>query len=176
MKKILVLIVLFCAGVCRQSLAKNDVRERIASNGNYVGLQKETYVDPEEPDAKWFHENTLLVRNNEAILDEVPVVVNHGKKGYSPSDGGFFTYRARFTKRDGQIFVALRLCQSDYLVFPVDKHDQYTEIKSYPVRLTSDGIEFNGVKYAPAKVNKLALKRLLRLLSSESLEKPGTNP
>jgi hypothetical protein len=125
MKKILVLIILFCAGVCGQSLAKNDVRERIASNGNYVGLKEETYVDPEEPDAKWFHENTLLVRNDEAILDEVPVVINHGKKGYSASDGRF---------------------------------------------------EFNGVKYAPAKVNKLALKRLLKLLSTESLEKPGTNP
>lgn len=57
-KKILVLITLFCVGVCKQSFAKNDVRERIASNGNYVGLQEETDVDSGEPDATWFHENT----------------------------------------------------------------------------------------------------------------------
>jgi hypothetical protein len=67
--------------------------------------------------------------------DKVPIVIRRGKKGYSASDGGFMTYRARFAMIDGRSVVALRLCQSDYLIFPPNKHDQYTEIKTYPVKM-----------------------------------------
>jgi hypothetical protein len=161
--------------VSSHSLANADASEYVAKDGNYVGLQAETYVDPEEPEAKWFHENRLLIRNDEAILDKVPVIVSHGKKQYSASDGGFFTYRARFSKKDGQIFVALRLCQSDYVLFPADKHDQYLEIKTYRVTFTHGGIEFGGVKYAPAKLDRFVRERLLKLLSTEPLEKAGGN-
>ena len=97
------------------SFATADTPELLAKDGTYAGLEAETYVG--NPKAKWFHENRLLIRNDDAILDKVPVVVSHGKKGYSASDGGFFTYRGRFSKKDDQIFVALRLCQSDYVLF-----------------------------------------------------------
>jgi len=70
-----------------------------------------------------FTKNTLLIRNDEAILDKVPVAVLHGKKTYSASDGGFLTYRAKFTRKDRQNFVSLRLFESDYVMFPADKHD-----------------------------------------------------
>ena len=138
--------------------------------GPMLGFKRK-HVDPEDPKARWFHENRLLIRNDDAILDKVPVVVSHGKKGYSASDGGFFTYRARFSRKDGQIFVALRLCQSDYLVFPADKHDQYIEIKTYPVKIVSDRIEFDGVTYKPAAMKKIELGRLEQLLNTEPLEK-----
>jgi len=148
----------------------------IARDGNYIGIEQMPNLTPDDPDASWSHENTLVVRNDEAILDKVPVVVSHGKKEYSASDGGFLTYRARFVKKDGgQIIVSLRLCMSDYILFPVGKHDQYTEIKSYPVNLSSDEIEFGGVKYTPAKVEKSKLNMLLKLLRTEPLEKTGTS-
>lgn len=153
------------------SFAIADTPERLAKDGTYVGLQAETYVDPGDPKATWFHENTLLIRNDDAILDKVPVVVSHGKKGYSASDGGFFTYRGRFSKKDGQVFVALRLCQSDYVLFPTDKHDQYTEIKVYPVKLISGRLEFDSVTYKPATLKRIERTRLEQLLSSEPLEK-----
>ena len=153
------------------SFTTADTPEHLAKDGTYVGLQAETYVDPGDPKAKWFHENRLLIRNDDAILDKVPVVVSHGKKGYSASDGGFFTYRGRFSKKDGQIFVALRLCQSDYVLFPADKHDQYTEIKTYLVKVISGRLEFDGVTYKPATLKKIERTRLEQLLSAEPLEK-----
>ena len=145
--------------------------QRLVQDGTYVGLHEETYVDPDDPKAKWFHENRLLIRNDDAILDKVPVIVSHGKKGYSASDGGFFTYRGRFSRKDGQIFVALRLCQSIYVLFPADKHDQYTEIKTYPVKIVSGRVEFDGVTYKPTGLKKIELNRLEQLLSEEPLEK-----
>ena len=157
--------------IASYSFANADAPERFVKDGTYVGLQAETYSDPDDPEARWFHENRLLIRNDDAILDKVPVVVSHGKRGYSASDGGFFTYRVRFSRKDGQIFVALRLCQSDYVVFPADKHDQYTEIKTYPVKVVSGRIEFDGVIYKPAALKKIDLSRLEQLLNTEPLEK-----
>jgi hypothetical protein len=161
--------------VSSHSVANTDALEHIVKDGSYVGLKAENYADPEEPNAQWFHENRLLIRSDEAILDKVPVIVSHGKKQYSASDGGFFTYRGRFSKKDGQIFVALRLCQSDYVLFPADKYDQYIEVKTHRVTITNNGLEFDGVKYAPAKLHKLVTDRLLKLLSTEPLEKAGAN-
>ena len=131
-------------------------------------------LTPEDPRAAWFHENTLLIRNDEAILDKVPIVIQKGKKGYSSSDGGFTTYRARFSMSDGKSFVAMRMCQSDYLIFPADKHDQYTEIKSYPLKLEAGRIEINGVVYRPAKLKRTELERLLKLLDTEPLQKASS--
>jgi hypothetical protein len=153
------------------SFVTADAPEHLVKDGIYLALQAETYVDPEDPSAKWFHENRLLIRKDDAILDKVPVVVGRGKKGYSASDGGFFTYRGRFSKKDGQIFVALRLCQSDYVIFPADKHDQYTEIKTFPVKVISGRLEFDGATYKPAKLKKIERTRLEQLLSAEPVEK-----
>jgi len=151
-----------------------DVQKSIARDGQYIGRESIPNLTPEDPEAAWFHENTLLIRNGEAILDKVPIVVRRGKKGYSASDGGFLTYRAKFTMVDGRSVVALRLCQSDYLIFPINKHDQYTEIKTYPVKVMPGGIEIDGVPYRPTKLKKLELDRLTRLLSTEPLQKANT--
>jgi hypothetical protein len=144
--------------------------EGVVEDGEYVGLEKMSNLTPEDRNAAWFHENTLIIRNDEAILDKVPVSIRHGEKTYSASDGGFLTYRARFTSKGGQSVVELRLFQSDYVAFRTDKHDQYTEIKTYPVTLVSDQIEFGGVRYKRSKVEAYKLDWLLPLLRIEPLE------
>lgn len=41
----------------------------IAQNGEYVGLEQMPNPMPDEkPGAKWFHENSLVMRNDEAIF------------------------------------------------------------------------------------------------------------
>lgn len=42
----------------------------------------------------------------------------------------------------------MRLFESKHIVFPRDKTDVYTEIKTYPPKRFADGIEFDGVRYA----------------------------
>lgn len=149
--------------------------QSIAKDGDYVGLEKLPNLSPDDPATKWFHENTLVIRNNEAILDKVPITIRHGKKRYSASDGGFLTYRARFTKKDGQSFLSLRLFESDYVMFPVGKHDQYTEIKTYPVTFVADQIDFDSVRYKLSKIESWKLDRILPLLGLEPLEASDVN-
>jgi hypothetical protein len=155
---------------------RSEAQSSIVRDGSYVGLEKMPNISPDDPDASWFHENTLVVRNDEAILDEVPVVFHGAKKNYSASDGGFLTFRARFVEKDGQPVVILRMCQSDYVAVPVpvnpqERQDRYKEIKIYPVKSSSDRIEFNGATYKIAKLQKNELDRLVDLLHAEPLEK-----
>ena len=141
------------------------------ADGEYVGLEKMSSLTPEDPDIVWFHENTLLIRNNEAVLDKVPITIRRGRKTYSASDGGFLTYRARFIAKDGKNFVALRLCQSDYILFPMNKQDQYTEIKTLPIKVVAGGIEIGSVQYRRTALHKTSLDYILQILRREPLEK-----
>jgi hypothetical protein len=143
----------------------------IVRDGNYMGLEKMPNISPDDPRAEWFHENTLVIRNDEAILDKVPIVVYNGVKEYSASDGGFLTFRAKFLKKDADTVVVLRMCQSDYIALPINPQDRYKEIKTHPLKLSSDKIEFQGVTYKIAKVEKARLQGLIHLLDSEPLEK-----
>jgi hypothetical protein len=145
----------------------SDAHKNIARDGAYVGRESMPNLTAEDPEAAWFHENTLVIRNDEAILDKVPIVIRRGKKGYSASDGGFLTYRAKFAVVEGKNLVSMRLCQSDYLVWPANKHDQYTEVKTYPMKPVPGGIEIDGVLYRPTKLKKLEFDRLAHLLDTE---------
>jgi hypothetical protein len=136
-----------------------------AINGEYVALEEMPNISPDDPDAKWFHESTLLVRNNEAILDMAPRYFKAGKKFYSASDGGFLTYRGRFFQKDGKSFIELRLIQSDYVAFRV-RSDPYKEITTRCARLTSGGIGIQGIRY-----QKTALIKYRRTVLSESKRK-----
>jgi hypothetical protein len=153
----------------------DDVHKNIASDGEYVGLEKMPNLTPEDRDAAWFHENRLLIRNDEAILDKVPIILRHGKTVYSASDGGFLTFRAQFRMKDGQSFVVLRLCESDYIAFARNKDgkafDPYAELKTYPVKFFSSRIEIEGVEYRRKVLGKIELDHLVQLLSAEPLEK-----
>jgi len=172
---LLALSFLFSTGAATYLSALDDVHKNIASDGEYVGLERMPNLTPDDGDAIWFHENRLLIRNDEAILDKVPIVIRHGEKVYSASDGGFLTFRAQFRMKDGQSFVALRLFESDYVGFMRNKNgkafDPYAELKTYPVKFVSGGIEIEGVRYQHKTLDKIELDRLVRLLSTEPLEK-----
>jgi hypothetical protein len=173
--RIAVLITLLCLVLLEEPQKVAAQSQSVAKDGDYVGLEKMPNLSPDDRDARWFHENTLVIRSDEAILEKVPITIRHGEKSYSASDGGFLTYRARFTKKDGQSVIQMRLFESDYVMFPVGKHDQYTEIKTYPVKFVSHEIEFDGVRYKLSKVESWKLDRLLGLLNTEPLEVSGTN-
>ena len=145
-------------------------------DGQFVGLEKLAGMG--EPHASWFHENTLIVRGAEVILDMQPVVFHSGKKTYSASDGGFLTYRGRLFYKSGQLFVSLRLFQSDYIVFPIGPHEcePYSRLVTSPVSRLNGVIEINGVHYKPASIAAGQLSELLRLLHDVPAEYDGKHP
>src|SRR5579872_1959199 len=103
-------------------LAQTHVNDHLPADGEYIGFEKmpnQLADDPGGKNTKWFHENTLFIRGNQAILDKSPVYFEHGKKFFSSSDGGFLTFRGEFRLENGHSVVALRLFDSDYVAFRV---------------------------------------------------------
>lgn len=145
-------------------------------NGDYMGLQKMESVTPEDKKTKWYYENTLLIRNGEAVLDMVPISIKNGEKEYSASDGGFMTYRGRFIQKGRQLLISLRLFESDYIGFPIGGCEPYSRINIYPVKLLNDKIEIQGVIYESKQMDKDVLERLQHGLSKEPMEYTGEHP
>lgn len=145
-------------------------------HGNYIGLVKMSSVTSEDKAANWFYENTLLIRNGEAILDMVPFSIKHGKKEYSATAGGFMTYRGRFFHKGSQLFVSLRLFKSDNIGFPTGGCEPYSKIDISPVKFVKDKIEIQGVFYESKQLDKEVLKRLQLELSKEPMEYTGEHP
>jgi len=166
------LTVIFFSAVAVFPQNPSRVHRSVAAEGEYIGLQKMGNLSPEEADTKWFHENTLVTRDDDAILGMVPIYTRHGHKVYSASDGGFLTYRGRFFRRDGRGFISLRLFQADYILTPAGK-DIYNEVKTYPVTIADRAIEFDGVRYRPNTLDKAKTTRLLQQLRTEPLKKPA---
>jgi len=135
-------------------------------------------VNPEVPDELWYHENTILVRAGDLILDENPVGIREGKKSYSASDGGFITYRGRFLTKKGRLYVSLRPFASDYIFFPIGPKscEAYSRVDIYPVKVTEKGFWINGVLYAPNAIKADRLKELDDELKSEPSEYDGKHP
>jgi len=142
-------------------------------NGEFVGMEE---MKGYEPGKKWFHENSLLIKNDEAVLDKVPVEIVKGKKEYSASDGGFITYRGRFFRRDGKLFISLRPILSDYIIFPTGGCEPYSKITTFSVDVSVRGVEIDGVLYHVATLPKDTRYNLSRMLRNEALEYTGAHP
>jgi hypothetical protein len=139
--------------------------------GEFVGMEE---IKDYEPGKKWFHENSLLSKDNEAVLDKVPVEIVKGRKQYSASDGGFITYRARFSRRNGKLFVTLRPFDSDYIIFPTGGCEPYSKVTNFPVEMGPRGIEIDGVLYHATKFSKEKREQLSNRLQNEPMEYTGT--
>ena len=150
----------------------------LVADGNYMGLEAMASESPEEPDAQWFHENTLIVRNGEFILDELPVAIRGEEKSYSASDGGFITYRGRFLIKNERLYVSLRPFMSDYIIFPIGHNacEPYSRVDIFPVKNTDAGFWINGVRYQLHATDPDRLKELEGMLKSEPLKYDGQHP
>ncbi len=133
---------------------------------------------PDKPDALWYHENTMIVRNGNFVLDENPIFIQEKKRVESASDGGFITYRGRFLTKNRRLYVSRRPFMSDYIFFPIGPGscEGYSQVDIYPIKLTEQGFWINGVLYKPTTVHPERLKALETLLKSEPLEYDGKHP
>ncbi len=173
-----VAIVSFLSSCLFAQTTKVDLQQNSRStekivNGEFVGMEE---IKNYAPRQKWFHENSLLIRDNDVILDKVPLHVVKGKKQYSASDGGFITYRGQFFHKDGQVFISLRPFESDYIIFPTGGCEPYSKVTTFRVEFTTHGIEIDGVLYRAATFSKQKTERLSQKLQNEPMEYTGARP
>jgi len=133
---------------------------------------------PEQPDALWYYENTIVMRNGELILDKAPIWIQNEKKGYSAADGGFISYRGRLLTKKGRLYVGLRPYASDYIGFPVgpDQCEPYSKIDIFPAKKTEAGFWISGVFYKKQTVEAQQLKYWENTLNTEPYQYDGKHP
>jgi hypothetical protein len=174
-----IMILTLSLGVMGQILSKQfSTASHAIADENYVGLEPMQSESPHLPDALWYHENTIVLRNGELILDKDPIWIQNGNKGHSAADGGFVVYRGRFLSKNGRLYVALRPFASDYISFPVGPGacEPYSNIDIFPVKVTENGFWINGVFYTKQPVAADRLKFWEEKIKSESLIFDGKRP
>jgi hypothetical protein len=176
---ILLVILVLSSGAIGQILpAELLAAPHAIADGDYIGLEPMASDSPNQPDALWYHENSIVVRHGDFILDKNPILIRDGKKEYSASDGGFITYRGRFLTKNERAYVALRPFMSDYMFFPIGPNqcEPYSRMDIYPVKVAENGFWIDGVFYTKQPVAADRLKSLEETLKSEPLSFDGKHP
>jgi hypothetical protein len=113
------LLILFAC--LAHAVAAEPPQAPLFGDGTYVGMEPMHNISPDEPKARWFHENTLKISGDAVILNKSPVWFKNAKKFYSASDGGFYGYRGSVSFADGHWHMDLLLTESDYVAVRIDK-------------------------------------------------------
>jgi hypothetical protein len=125
-------------------------------------------MPPEHKGDRWYYENQLTVKGETVELSKFPIVRNHGRVGYSASDGGFPVFKGRLLTKDSVPFALLEIQSCDYCInlpdgakeghiaYRVPNHGVHRqgEPKEYPIRISGktiilDKIEFHRVEKFP---------------------------
>lgn len=101
--------------------------DRIDSlDGYYSGLEKLCWETDKNgncinttemnPGFKWYHENKILIKGDNIFMDQNPlsIATEDQKKYYSASDGGFYYYSGKITKKDKLYYFDLTQLYCDY--------------------------------------------------------------
>jgi hypothetical protein len=94
-----------------------SVRANIATDGEHFVHSKMPSLSPEDSDTAWFHENTPLVKNDEAILDEVPATIRHCQKKILSFGRWLSNLQGTLHCEGWTQLVEMRLVASTYSIF-----------------------------------------------------------
>jgi hypothetical protein len=125
MHKLLARISLFiCITTACQSVNNKEkvpqLKRLSIPTGIYVGLEEMRGFPAEKPGDKWYHENYVYIRPDSLFLEGNPIVISSkGAKGYSASDGGFYSYSGRIDTIKGKFVAKLLMFAHDYIAAPI---------------------------------------------------------
>jgi hypothetical protein len=146
--------------------------------GIYIGMEEMEGFPAENPGDKWYHENYMYIRPDSLFLEGNPVVVHkNGEKGYSASDGGFYSYSGRIDTAGGKFTAKLLMFAHDYIAAPliikdttaakadlsgdelvkrgIAVRDSSFYKKTYTITPTATGFDMDGVHYVPTAPDSL---------------------
>ena len=104
--------------------AADPGEKRPFTDGTYGGMESMPNLSPDKPKTRWFHQNILLIKGDTVILSKSPVYFENGRKFYSASTGGFFTYRGTIGLAAHRWRLELLLTEYEYAPVPVGPDGQ----------------------------------------------------
>jgi hypothetical protein len=132
-------------------------------NGFYQGLERMCWKGKDgkrkcyDSPRKWYHCNTLKIRNDSVFLYKAPLEIRGKDTLYSASDGAFFYYFGHIQTANGADSVILYINNCDYCLrkYSVDSLTgfRYPSIDTVRFKIAEipDGVLMNGVTYQKMK-------------------------
>ena len=169
----LALLLAAVASSCQQPSSAAKQSKPQALTGIYAGLDELKGFPAEQAGDKWYHENIVYIRLDSLFLEGNPVVVHrNGKKSYSASDGGFYSFSGRIDTTTGQLTARLRMFAHDYISPAITIRDKDTATvrklglaealrrglvvedssffkRTYTIRPTPKGFKMDSISYMP---------------------------
>jgi hypothetical protein len=156
----------------REKATSPQLKVHPIPTGIYVGLEEIRGFPAEKPGDRWYHENYVYIRPDSLFLEGNPVVISkNGEKGYSASDGGFYSYSGRIDTAGGKFIAKMLMFSHDYMAEPIVFKDaaatksnlSMDELiarglafrdssfykKTYAIIPTNTGFDMDGVHYKP---------------------------
>jgi hypothetical protein len=129
-------------------------------DGVYVGYEemctiskkgkKVCYTNPAETKRKWFRLSKLNIVGDSAFLDQNPISIYKKDTQYSASDGGFYYFTGKLTRKDFAVSIELNFTKCDYCAMPIStdpKESSFPWKKSYSCSITDQGLLLNGIHF-----------------------------
>ena len=128
-------------------------------NGVYKGLERMCWTNDKgkvecfDAPHKWYHLNTVYIRNDTMFLYKEPIMIRKKDTTYSASDGAFYYYFGKVYKLDTTLIAKLTMNNCDYCGrrYETDTSTgfQYPIIDTvkYLVHKNKNGFSLNGVNY-----------------------------
>jgi hypothetical protein len=126
------------------------------ADGTYYGYDEMPNLSPEDPDAYWYHENTLVVRGTVILLKKKPYSLINGIAIPQPADGGFYTYEGSQSVHGQKTIVELRLISCDYCGIPEYDSVPSNLVRGYVIQaVPKAAFELDRVRYQTKRDPKL---------------------
>ena len=151
-------------------------------DGVYQGMEEIAWTDSQgirhnailsQDSSKWYHENILIIRADSIFLDQCPIHFKNGKKWYSASSGGFYSYAGIIIKGDSSLIAKLNLLSCDYCPEDAVMVDESTGVGTnmideakkvvhiYIITKTKKGLILNDINYQRLSSRRIKKSRFL---------------
>ena len=117
-------------------------------DGVYFGYENLPNLSPGDPDAEWYYEHHLFVKDGHIRLKLLPTIKIKNEVFSSSSDGGFPVYEGVLEADEKRAIVSLRKISCDYCRIEKDDPLPSKIVREYVVRFISEGsFELDNLTY-----------------------------
>lgn len=114
------------------------------TQGIYIGWERGGDLTPDVKGDAFYHLHELSIRGKDLVIKISPIFIEKGEMTYSASDGGFFTYKGKITRKGSKFQVKMQITDSDYSGVPSGGWPKL----DVPLKVTSEvQLSLNGISY-----------------------------
>jgi hypothetical protein len=145
--------------VCSADIGLAQAADAQRLSGTYYGYESMPNLSPDEPEAYWYYEVTLVVTGTKVRMSKSPRIKLKGAITASSSDGGFPVSEGEIRTLAGRTVIALHQVSCDYCGERMNDPLPPDSEREYIVLFASNGMfELDRIRFDRKPNRALSLK------------------